>query len=431
MRASPLPDHTAIRAVDLGKRYIIGALRTDRKNRTLVEAITDTLKRPLQMARLLPSVERTADMQRDVFWALRDISFEVERGEAIGIIGRNGAGKSTLLKLLTRITTPDEGHALVRGRVGSLLEIGTGFHHELTGRENTYLSGAILGMQRHEIDEKFDEIVTFSGVERFIDTPVKRYSSGMFLRLAFSVAAHLEPDVLLVDEVLAVGDAEFQKKCLGKMGDVAGEGRTVLFVSHDMGAVQRLCNTGIWLDQGHIRQIGPVKDIVQAYLSEFDTDDGMSHYPVMNRRRGIGLANCHAKLVPSATNDAQDLLVDLDVISDQEWPRVGVSFGLITDMGTRVGAIDAQMSNAFFDMHPGSNHIRITLPEADHRLTEGDYVIQIRLLLQGVETLIDMDRAAKVRITGHDPYGTGHVAKVHRHGPVALPVTIRRAERAT
>jgi lipopolysaccharide transport system ATP-binding protein len=200
------------------------------------------------------------------FWALRDVSFDVRKGDIVGIIGSNGAGKSTLLKVLTRITEPTYGEALVRGRVGSLLEVGTGFHPELTGRENIYLNGTILGMNRGEIDQKLDEIVTFSQIEPFIDTPVKRYSSGMYVRLAFSVAAHLESEILLVDEVLAVGDAAFQKKCLGKMGDVVGQGRTILFVSHNMTAVKGLCSRAFWLDHGRLRMQGDVKHVVSEYL---------------------------------------------------------------------------------------------------------------------------------------------------------------------
>ena len=203
------------------------------------------------------------------FWALKDVNFEIKEGEVVGIIGRNGAGKSTLLKILSRITEPTAGRVLLRGRVGSLLEVGTGFHPELTGRENIYLNGAILGMTRREIAKKFDEIVAFAEVERFLDTPVKRYSSGMYVRLAFAVAAHLEPDILIVDEVLAVGDAEFQKKCLGKMDDVSRrEGRTVLFVSHNMGVIGKLCPSTVWLDRGSIRQNGKTAAVIREYLSQ-------------------------------------------------------------------------------------------------------------------------------------------------------------------
>ena len=202
------------------------------------------------------------------FWALKDVSFSVEQGEVVGLIGGNGAGKSTLLKILTRITEPTSGRAAIRGRVGSLLEVGTGFHPELTGRENVYMNGTILGMKRREIEAKFDEIVEFSGVEKFLDTPVKRYSSGMYVRLAFAVAAHLEPEVLLIDEVLAVGDAAFQKKCLGKMGEIAKGGRTILFVSHSMGAVRELCSRCILLESGTVAMAGPVDEVVTRYFGD-------------------------------------------------------------------------------------------------------------------------------------------------------------------
>ena len=212
--------------------------------------------------------KRNGSGENNTIWALKDVSFEVQKGEVLGIIGRNGAGKTTLLKILSRVTEPTEGEVRIRGRVGSLLEVGTGFHPELTGRENIFLNGAILGMRREEIKKKFDEIVAFAEIEKFLDTPVKRYSSGMYVRLAFAVAAHLEPEILIVDEVLAVGDAQFQKKCLGKMGDVAKEGRTVLFVSHNMQAVQTLCNTSVLLADGRIEAHGEVNAVVNAYLNK-------------------------------------------------------------------------------------------------------------------------------------------------------------------
>lgn len=257
--------NVAIRVEGIGKRYRIGETRPSFP--TLRDAIAASARRagsvlfsPLRSFR-----ERT---RPETFWALRDVSFEVQEGEVVGIIGGNGAGKSTLLKILSRITEPTEGRAEIHGRVGSLLEVGTGFHPELTGRENTYLNGAILGMTRREIAQKFDEIVAFAEVERFIDTPVKHYSSGMYLRLAFAVAAHLEPEILIVDEVLAVGDASFQKKCLGKMGDVARQGRTVLFVSHNMDAIQRLCNRSLMLERGRVVAEGPTAGVVERYLSQ-------------------------------------------------------------------------------------------------------------------------------------------------------------------
>jgi lipopolysaccharide transport system ATP-binding protein len=227
--------------------------------------------------------ERSGDAKNNsLFWALRDVSFEIHPGEVVAIVGRNGAGKSTLLKILSRIVEPTGGTARLRGRVASLLEVGTGFHHELTGRENIYLNGAILGMRRAEINRKFDEIVAFSEIEQFLDTPVKRYSSGMYVRLAFAVAAHLEPEILIVDEVLAVGDYAFQKKCLGKMHDVAaGDGRTILFVSHNMNALTQLCEHGILLEEGRVKTIGPVKDVIQTYLkSRLNQNTSQALFPL-------------------------------------------------------------------------------------------------------------------------------------------------------
>jgi lipopolysaccharide transport system ATP-binding protein len=258
----------AIRVDNLSKAYRISHLAQGQRSRykTLQEEIVGLPRRAWQAV-------SSAREEHETVWALRDVSFEVREGDVVGIIGRNGAGKSTLLKILSRITEPTSGQANLYGRVGSLLEVGTGFHPELTGRENVYLSGAVLGMRRSEIARRFDEIVAFSGVEQFIDTPVKRFSSGMYMRLAFSVAAHLEPEILIVDEVLAVGDAEFQKKSLGKMGDVAKSGRTVLFVSHQMNAVQALCNVSIHLSQGCIKQMGKTTDVVAAYVKN---DSGSS-----------------------------------------------------------------------------------------------------------------------------------------------------------
>ncbi|MBN2386570.1 MAG: ABC transporter ATP-binding protein [Anaerolineales bacterium] len=252
----------SVRVEQLGKCYRIGALT--QRHDTLRDQLVDFSSRLVGRLRR----RRTAGPDpANYVWALRDISFEVERGQVLGVIGRNGAGKSTLLKILSRITDPTEGSVTIRGRVGSLLEVGTGFHPELTGRENIFLNGAILGMKRTEIARKFDEIVDFSEVEKFIDTPVKRYSSGMYLRLAFAVAAHLEPEILVVDEVLAVGDAEFQKKCLGKMGDVAQQGRTVLFVSHNMSAVLRLTQEAIVLEKGQLVMRALSPEAVDFYLS--------------------------------------------------------------------------------------------------------------------------------------------------------------------
>ncbi|HEY7767819.1 ABC transporter ATP-binding protein, partial [Longimicrobium sp.] len=258
----------AIRAEGLAKRFTIGTAAT--RYGTFREALAGAAGAPLRRLRSLGG--GAGGGGADV-WALEDISFELKQGEVLGIVGRNGAGKSTLLKILSRITSPTRGRAEVRGRVGSLLEVGTGFHPELTGRDNVYLNGSILGMDRAFIDRRFDEIVEFSGVEQFIDTPVKRYSSGMYLRLAFAVAAHLEPDILIVDEVLAVGDAAFQKKCLGKLGSVAQEGRTILFVSHNMAAVRALCGTALLIEGGRVAVEGDVETVVSRYLAESGASD--------------------------------------------------------------------------------------------------------------------------------------------------------------
>jgi len=270
----------AIRVENLSKLYKIGQTVG---YSTIRESLTNVITAPFRSLRQIgdrrqkteaSGLQSSVSSPSNTIWALKDVSFEVKRGEAVGIIGRNGSGKSTLLKILSRITAPTEGRVEIRGRVGSLLEVGTGFHPELTGRQNMYLNGAVLGMKRAEVERKFDEIVAFAEIEKFLDTPVKRYSSGMYVRLAFSVAAHLEPDILLIDEVLAVGDAEFQKKCLGKMGEVTGEGRTVLFVSHNMAAINALCQKCVLLQAGRAVHIGDVKEVISDYQSkQYESSD--------------------------------------------------------------------------------------------------------------------------------------------------------------
>lgn len=286
----------AIKVENLGKRYRIGL--KEQMQDSFFKSVIDMMKSPLKNYRKYRSLYKFEDGAKnysnglsnqpdDVVWALKDITFSVKKGEVIGIIGSNGAGKSTLLKILSRITDPTTGCAEIHGKVSSLLEVGTGFHPELTGRENTYLNATILGMTKKEVDRKFDEIIEFSGVEKFIDTPVKRYSSGMQVRLAFSVAAHLEPEILIIDEVLAVGDASFQQKCLGKMDDVAKGGRTVLFVSHNMAAVENLCSRAIWIESGQIVAIGETKKIIDSYLQKtmYHTQTPLAQ---RNDRKGAG-----------------------------------------------------------------------------------------------------------------------------------------------
>ena len=307
----------AVRASGLSKQYRIGA-RHDRHTHLrdrMAAAVTDAVRTMIG--------RRTAAAEASTIWALRDVSFDVAPGEVIGIVGGNGAGKSTLLKILSRITDPTGGTAEIRGRVGSLLEVGTGFHPELTGRENLYLNGAILGMRRAEIARKFDEIVAFAGVEAFIDTPVKHYSSGMYVRLAFAVAAHMEPEILVVDEVLAVGDVHFQKKCLGKMDDVSRQGRTILFVSHNLDAVRRLCTRGLLIEHGALAADGPIGDVIARYRTAEATGEGLGRFsPVA--RRGTGWARIDdmrlvtAGGVRTGTCAAdQDLVFDIDVATRQ------------------------------------------------------------------------------------------------------------------
>jgi len=279
--AAPILDLTSGVFSEAPSRDVAVSVRGLSKSYSIAKnAVTHTSAGEAIMHRLRHPFET---VERSTFWALNDVNFDIQKGDVVGIIGRNGAGKSTLLKILSRITAPTKGRIDLYGRVGSLLEVGTGFHQELTGRENIFLNGAILGMQKSEIARQFDAIVEFSGTEQFLDTPVKRYSSGMYVRLAFAVAAHLNPEILIVDEVLAVGDTEFQKKCIGKMQDVAESGRTVLFVSHNMQSISLLCNKGIFLSKGHNTDVLPIKKVVEQYLSSFalksDADDNPERRP--------------------------------------------------------------------------------------------------------------------------------------------------------
>ena len=278
-----------IKVENVGKQYRLGQVGTGTISHDLNRWWHIVRGKQDPYLKIGETNDRSAKGESDLVWAIKNVNFEVKQGEVLGIIGKNGAGKSTLLKILSRVTSPTVGDIKVKGRIASLLEVGTGFHPELTGRENIFLNGAILGMSKQEIRSKFDEIVDFSGVERYIDTPVKRYSSGMYVRLAFAVAAHLEPEILIVDEVLAVGDAEFQNKCLGKMKDVSEQGRTVLFVSHNMPAVKTLCSRAILLDKGGVVQDGSVQSVIEKYLNFSEDAEDISHisYPISNKHLQI------------------------------------------------------------------------------------------------------------------------------------------------
>ena len=331
-----------ISAEDLGKKYLIGHAAAREKYVAFRDVITQMFRGFAHSALdIVRGRELLLGDTVEEFWALKGVSFDINRGDVVGIIGRNGAGKSTLLKILSRITEPSAGRIEIKGRVASLLEVGTGFHPELTGRENIYLNGAILGMAQGEVRRKFDEIVDFSGVEKFLDTPVKRFSSGMYVRLAFAVAAHLEPEILIIDEVLAVGDAEFQQKCLGRMRDVAsGDGRTVLFVSHNIGHIMSLCNRAIWLNAGRVKQVGDTETVVSSYVSEGATNDGeavftSSSADVPFAFRAVRLLKSSGKTSSSLdVREPFDVQIDFDVLSDI--PDLEVSFRITNAAGVPV-----------------------------------------------------------------------------------------------
>lgn len=348
------------------------------------------------------------NMDGEDLWALNDISFEVKQGEVLGIIGKNGAGKSTLLKILSRITAPTSGRVRVKGRIASLLEVGTGFHPELTGRENTYLNGAILGMSQGEIDRKFDEIVDFSGVEKFIDTPVKRYSSGMYVRLAFAVAAHLEPEILLVDEVLAVGDVEFQKKCLGKLGDVAGEGRTVLFVSHNMTAVLSLCPNAYLLNRGRVVYHGETSDVISLYL---ESSSARADIPLNERedRGGNGLVKLTSLQINNGDGDAiircgDGLQITLCYKSMQKVSDPAVLINIYDEFNRTIFFLDSRVAGGLPNSLPADGVI--TCVTEPINLTPGFCGVNIAVLAGG--GIVDhIKQAITFNIEADDFFGTG------------------------
>jgi lipopolysaccharide transport system ATP-binding protein len=357
-----------IRAERLGKRYIIGHRR---RESTARDALAGAASRAIRAIRRGGFDEQTTDE----LWAVKDLSFDIAAGEIVGLIGRNGAGKSTLLKILSQITEPTTGFVDVTGRIGSLLEVGTGFHEDLTGRENTYLNGAILGMSRSEIDRKFDEIVAFAEVERFIDTPVKHYSSGMYMRLAFAVAAHLETEILVVDEVLAVGDAQFQKKCLGKIDDVARGGRTVLFVTHNMAIVQRLATTAILLDQGRLVNAGPVRAIVAEYLAgaagaryEATIRTGHPQFLLAELVNGDG-----SRIAAPLSTDAFGFR--MRYVIPQHHPGLRVGIGLLAADGTTV--FTTNTADVALQLPAAAQEYEATVIVPPDTLLAGDYHIAL------------------------------------------------------
>jgi lipopolysaccharide transport system ATP-binding protein len=349
----------AIRVENLGKRYRIGKRE---RYQTLRDTLTDTVTAPFRWLRHGKSANGNGGS--DHIWALKDLSFEIPRGEVVGVIGRNGAGKSTLLKVLSRITEPTEGQAEIHGRVASLLEVGTGFHPELTGRENIYLNSAILGMRKAEIARKFDEIVAFAEIERFLDTPVKHYSSGMYMRLAFAVAAHLEPEILVVDEVLAVGDAQFQRKCLGKMGDVARQGRTVLLVSHNMAAISSLSERCLWIERGHIVEGGPSNSVVQRFLATMIPASSHGLDLVDCPRAGdldSGVRIVTFKWLQETIMHNERAEFEIGVQVDNFADGVSVGIGLSSVEGARLLTYETDFQNERVSLEPGKHIFRLRI----------------------------------------------------------------------
>jgi len=397
---------------NVSKEYVLGGAMRRKEN--LREILVRGLKKPLQIV----SGKRQEPVRQERFWALKDISFDVNPGDVIGIIGRNGAGKSTLLKIMSRITDPTEGDITIRGRLASLLEVGTGFHPELTGRENVFLNGAILGMRKAEIVSKFDEIVAFSEIERFLDTPVKHYSSGMYVRLAFAVAAHLNPEILVVDEVLAVGDMAFQKKCLGKMSEVSKGGRTVLFVSHNMAAVQNLCHRGIVLNHGQLTFNGTAKDAIEYYLHSVSGEGSLGHV--------IDLASARRTDIRRPR-----LLEKMEFYTDRNTPMKGtlpmgasltirVHFPLSKPADNfEIGiGFDNMFNQRVFTAHscfePDRSHGERVGPQIfvchipSLTLVPGEYTVRIWMEF-GVDEVDLVDDAARIQIIESDYYGTGRV----------------------
>lgn len=405
---------TRIQVDNISKCYRIGkqsATRNSPRYRMLRDVLVEAVKAPFRNLRSGAALGRVED-----FWALRDVSFEVHEGEALAIVGANGSGKSTLLKILTQITMPSRGKAHLRGRVGSLLEVGTGFHPELTGKENVFLNGSILGMKRSEIKKQFDKIVDFAGIQKFIDTPVKRYSSGMKVRLGFAVAAHLDLEILLIDEVLAVGDAEFQRKCLGRMDEIAQSGRTVLFVSHDMAAVENLCSRAILLDHGRVLLDATSREVVSTYLSKLGTTTGTRDLtdPAI-QRFGTGKAKFeHVKLqrlsgeMVATFGMGEGLHIHAVICAEQEVLGAFVNFIILDSHGDLITVIHgSDQGNITFHLVPGQRQIiDCRLPRLN--LHPGTYAVSVEMRSSyGLKAVDYIERAVNFEIFPADVFGTG------------------------
>lgn len=363
----------AVKAENLGKAYQLGQIGTGTISRDIERWLSQLRGKDDPFLRIGETNDRSKAGNSDIVWSLRDINFEIEQGDAVGIIGRNGAGKSTLLKILSKVTSPTTGKISGKGRIASLLEVGTGFHPELSGRENIFLNGAILGMRKKEIQRKFDEIVDFAGVERYIDTPVKRYSSGMYVRLAFAVAAHLESEILIVDEVLAVGDAEFQKKCLGKMGDVSkGEGRTVLFVSHNMGSIQRLCTKSIVLGNGllisHTDTLTAINQYQKTQINEVSSKKLDVNYEIKN-----------VLINPSKIHSLDSLELSFEIHSNENRVLNSISPMIFDENNQRIAIMDLRNQLGTNVSIAPNKPLRIKIKINQFPILEGDYMLGIYL----------------------------------------------------
>ncbi len=395
-------DRIAIRLQGLGKEYRVGQKERYLSLRDVISGL---------FRRRAPSPEES-------FWALKDVTFDVVPGEVLGLIGRNGAGKSTLLKVLSRITEPTEGFAELHGRVGSLLEVGTGFHPELTGRENIYLAGTILGMTRAEIVQKFDEIVAFSEVEKFLDTQVKHYSSGMFMRLAFAVAAHLQPEILFVDEVLAVGDAAFQEKCLDKMHDISSSGRTVVFVSHNMDAIRKLCTKVVHLDHGRAVDLGPTDEIIAKYLTHFHAGTSTTSLDISTRKNGWSIERIE---VLDLAGDPKPCVQTWDAVRLRvhfscERPLLAGGAVVVTLQsltGVMLGFFATQPDQSVkVELRQGANHIDLIIGQV--MLSAGKYLIGASLAIPGAEWLVQSEEAV-FEIEPRDVFSSGLAPRTNRH----------------
>jgi lipopolysaccharide transport system ATP-binding protein len=403
--------HIAIRAENLSKAYQLGEFSTGTLTRDIQRKIALMRGKEDPYLKIGETNDRTVKGGgSDIVWSLKDINFDINQGDAVGIIGRNGAGKSTLLKVLSRVTTPTTGSVKIKGRVASLLEVGTGFHPELTGRENIFLNGAILGMRKHEIKKHFDAIVDFAGVERYIDTPVKRYSSGMYVRLAFAVAAHLESEILIVDEVLAVGDAEFQKKCLGKMNDVSkGEGRTVLFVSHNMSSIQNLCSKGIMLKNGQVFNTGDTESVLNAY--QMDINSNSSSITLTKERQGAGdlrvsnISFTNSDSEPISGASGSEFFINLKTQSNPN--LIGKNLEIVIGINDELGNRIAVLGNKFINQPiviKEANDFRFRLNKLP--LIDGYYGVVVYTATDG-EIQDWIQNAGSFLVEGGDYYNSG------------------------